>query len=455
MFFEDAADLFAQLYDTLPERLFAEDEEAEAWLDDEDVADIAASIETEAVEIGCVSAGLVERFLTVEQVERNTFAILLGLDRAFMQVDLTTATRDSAGVSELAARYLETGRYSTTAVEGAVVPKIVAPAQEHLIPQSMREAFAAVIRVPAGLPVKVDYEVLRVWPTRTEREAGLYVAAMPAFDRNELLLARRIPGPPACYSLRLQTPEDPLAWVHARLEALDATEAFVAVLPELAVTPELVGAWRTACQQTPAVDSRLRAIVIGSGPDCADEQVRPHNRAVVIDRATGEVLWHQDKQFRFQLEQDILDRWNLDELAPGPLEEWIIAGGELTVREAPGLRMTILVCEDLTELQTVGQAVAQLGVSHALCPVFSQAIRRYRWEQNHAGWLSQNAGVQTIVCNSQYIGDVEPDAEDPCGDVLVVSDEIKLAPQSGCVEPILIRLTEHGAYLTEARSRNV
>lgn len=450
MYSTDPADLFSQLYDELDERLFARDEEAEMWLDDDSVREIAAEVEHEVVTSGRLSGETVERFLDVVEVDRNRFAILLGLDQAFLQADLIAGSYDEAWLVELTLRYLETGRYSTDGVRGAVLPKLVVPGQEHLLPESLREAFVAVIRVPPESPVPVEHIVLDDWLSRTVREAGLFVAALPAFDASADLLVKRMDVEPAAYRIRLVDTGDELDRVRAFVDALDQTEGILALLPEIALTPTLLSAWQQVCAAyPPPIGARLTWIVVGSGPEHNDSDRRPHNRAVVIERATGRIVWFQDKQYRFPLTDELIRRWNLQKLGKGPVEEWITVGGELRVVETPGLRTTVLICEDMTQLDTVGTACRDWGVSLALCPIFSQAMRKFRWERNHAAWLHQAVGVQTVVCNSQYVGDVEPEENDPVGDVLAVGVAVELAPQQHAAEPVLVRLTEHGVFIVQ------
>lgn len=353
-----------------------------------------------------------------------------------------------AGLTELTLRYLETGRLNTDVVQGAVLPKVAVPAQDHLLPESLRDAFSAVIRVAPDTPIAGAQELLDTWPSRTARENGLLIAALPAFDRTTSFEIERIERPVASYRVRIGTIADSESWVAERLEILDAAGSHIALLPELALTPALLAEWRKVCRVTELLPgNRLRWIVLGSGPETDNRGVRPRNRAVVIDRATGEVLWQQDKQYRFQLEQSHIDRWGLGELGQGPLEEWITVGASVTIAEAPGLRATVIVCEDLTELDTVGATIKAWGTSHAFCPIFSQAIRRYRWENQHGAWLLGHAGVQLVVCNSKWVGDAEPDFAEPCGDVLAISGDVRLERADGPLGTIVIRFTEHGVFI--------
>jgi hypothetical protein len=259
----------------------------------------------------------------------------------------------------------------------------------------------------------------------------------------------RVAAPTPSYRLRLGDGSDEEAWVAERLEALDAASATVALLPEVALTPSLLAEWQKACRtRRRAHGSRLRWLVLGSGPEHDLPDERPHNRAIVIDRATGTQVWTQDKQYRFQLDDGLIKRWKLDgRLGAGPLEEWITVGACLSVVEAPGFRGAVFICEDLTELDTVGATATAWGLSHAFCPIFSQAIRVFRWEQQHANWLERHAGIQTVVCNSQYVGDAEPEFGGPVGDVLAIAGRVVLAPQTSCREPTVLRFTEHGVLL--------
>lgn len=445
----DPADLFSELYDTLDDRLFATNDGAEDWLGDTSVLEISSEIEYETVTTGRVSETTVERFLDVVEVERNTFAMLRGLDLAFQQADLLGGTADSDGLNEHTLRYLETGRFSTGGIHGAVVPKYAEPGQDHLIPETLAGAFSALVRVPAETPLAVTHKVLDAWPSRTARQVGIYVAALPTFGPDDALTVERTDQGVPSYRLRLDDPADAEAWVQQRLDALDLSGALVGLLPEAALNPVLLPIWQKACRATPApAGSALRWLLVGTGPEHDTPQTRPHNRAVVLDRVTGDVTWTQDKQFRFQLEDDMIERWGLrDALAEGPLEEWIDAGAGLTIVEAPGFRAAIAICEDLTQFQHVGATAAAWGVNYLFCPIFSQAIRAYRWEQQAANSLYSAAGIHTIVCNSQWVGDAEPDLTQPVGDVLAFGAPPVLAAAEHPLAPVVVRFTEEGPIL--------
>jgi predicted amidohydrolase len=454
----DPADLFAVLYDSLPERLFALDGEAEDWLVDDAVSEIAALVEGEVAQSGRLSSDSLERFaVDVDQEERGRFAVMLGLDRAMEQLDLTAGTPDSGPLVELELRYLELGRLNTEAVAGAVLPKIVSPAQEHLLPESLREAFSAVIRVPADSAVPVRHHVNPdAWIRRGVRDGGLFVGVMPAFDRVDPLIVERVDGSAAsAYRLRLEDTGNERDWVEQRLTEIDQSGAQIVVLPEVALTPPLLAAWQTAMRASAQAAGRaVRWVVVGSGPERDDEGERPHNRAVVLDRASGSVVWQQDKQFRFQLESNIIRRWGLEEqLGEGPLEEWITPGAELVVVETPGIRLAIAICEDLEELDTVGAAARDWGVSHLLVPIFSQKIRRHRWEDKSAGWLLQHGGIRTVVVNSHWVGDVDPQADEEPVDALAVADEtlpVAIEPTTGIA---VFRFTADGVFLVGAAAQ--
>jgi hypothetical protein len=86
---------------------------------------------------------------------------------------------------------METGRFNTDQIEGVVLPKLVAPGQEQLIPESLREAFT-VIRVAACSPIPVEHTVFEASPSRTVRETGFFVSALPAFHASENLTIERV-----------------------------------------------------------------------------------------------------------------------------------------------------------------------------------------------------------------------------------------------------------------------
>src|SRR4051794_33888749 len=93
--FSDPADLFVQLYDGLDEAI-VRDPEAEAWLDDEGVSDIASLIEGQALETGRIDTEWLEESLDLDETPAHRFAVLHGLDLAFDSASLLTATHDQS-----------------------------------------------------------------------------------------------------------------------------------------------------------------------------------------------------------------------------------------------------------------------------------------------------------------------------------------------------------------------
>jgi hypothetical protein len=76
------------------------------------------------------------------------------------------------------------------------------------------------------------------------------------------------------------------------------------------------------------------------------------------------------------------------------------------VVEAGGVRLAILVCEDLARLHAFAGALHAHGVSLLLVPVFARPTKDRRWERARAEVYSDAIGSSVVVSNSLVIAEI-------------------------------------------------
>jgi predicted amidohydrolase len=216
--------------------------------------------------------------------------------------------------------------------------------------------------------------------------------------------------------------------VPAALAALDASGAQLAVLPEAALDDRLLEAWRDACRATEP-PGELRLLLVGTGPvtrgvdgcllagEVPDDELGtlPHNRAVLLERATGELVMAQDKQRGFSMDADYRRRNDLltegeDGEVCTTMDELITDSVGLNVLDSRGGRIAILICEDLGRVTDTGAVVHRAGVEIVLAPILAPPILPDRWQDSAAKYLTPD-GADVVVVNSIALGreDLDPD----------------------------------------------
>jgi predicted amidohydrolase len=148
----------------------------------------------------------------------------------------------------------------------------------------------------------------------------------------------------------------------------------------------------------------LRLVVAGSGN--LDGSDPPANEAVLLDGRTGEVLVRQRKVHPFNFSPDDLALWGLGDRLTAPADEDLSRGERLCVVEAGGVRLAILVCEDLARLHAFAPALHAHGVSLLLVPVFARPTKDRRWERARAEVYSDAIGSSVVVANSLVIAEI-------------------------------------------------
>ena len=391
---EDYADLFCELFDRLDlDQFYAE---GEAWMADARLAATAA---------GAERAALDGQPVAVPEGAPQTFAALLGLDRALAHVSPLAGAAAPPALTEYALRYAESGRFDSGALPGALLPRFARPGRRGQLPDDLADAFGFVLRVDAAGWDGCDHAALpaRSRLTRPERQAGLRVATAPMIrepDEMEWQMQER--SGLRFYRIHPADREPTRARVDKVIAAWDEHDVAIGVVPELCLSRALLERWQAALAARPgAGTSRLRLVVAGSGN--LNGAAPPVNEAVLLDARTGEVLVRQRKVHPFNFSPEDLELWGLTDRLTAPIDEDLSRGERVSVIEAGGVRMAILVCEDLARLHTFAAALHAHGVSLLLVPVFARPTKDRRWERARAEVYCDAIGSTVVVANSLVI----------------------------------------------------
>ncbi len=98
----------------------------------------------------------------------------------------------------------------------------------------------------------------------------------------------------------------------------------------------------------------------------------------------------------------------------------------MTIVEAGGARLAILVCEDLARLHAFAARLHAHGVSLILVPVFARPTKDRRWERARAEVYTDAVGAHVVVANSLVVAEI-------LGTPAPVGTAIAVAPGSAAV----------------------
>ncbi len=392
---EDYADRFCELFDRLDPAEFRV--EGEAWMADATVAAIAAEVR---------EAALHGEPVTGRDGGRETFAVLLGLDAALATVNPVSGAVAPAALTELALRYAGSGRLDSGALPGALLPRFARPGRRGQLPDDLADAFGSVVRVAAAAWNGCDHAVVpaRARLTRPDREAGLRVATAPMIrEPDELHWEIEERSGLRFYRIHPADAEPTHARVGTVVAAWDEQEVAIGLAPELCLSRALLERWQETLA-TRGGRGRLRLVVAGSGN--LDGASPPANEAVLLDARTGEVLVGQRKVHPFNFSEQDLELWGLADRLTGPIDEDLSRGARVCVVEAGGVRLAILVCEDLARLHAFAALLHAHGVSLLLVPVFARPTKDRRWERARAEVYADAVGSTVVVANSLVIAEI-------------------------------------------------
>ncbi|MFC8126844.1 hypothetical protein [Streptomyces sp. NPDC057302] len=215
---------------------------------------------------------------------------------------------------------------------------------------------------------------------------------------------------------------------------LDDSGAEIGVMPESALSPALLDHWATHFDKDPE-GSRLRWVLLGTGP--LGEGEPPPNRAVLVDRSTGETILTHDKMHGFTMGKGQADRWQLPvRTEHETAAEYLERGDVVTVAETAIGRVAVLICEDIKQSTDWEAPLRAFGVSHLFVPLLSSPISRKipRWDRLAAERCVEVIGAWVVLANSLAVGARMDLPADNCYNVLVVGPRLPRSLDNGdCV----------------------
>jgi predicted amidohydrolase len=401
----EPADHFCRLYDEVDVQQLLD--HAEAWRADPATERTARWLRDE------VLAGRYDARRTAGAIAaaldpgRQRIAHLRGLDLAFQEASPTLGARPPRALTAMVQRYTLLGRFNTEAVAGGLVPRFAAPGRRGQLPDALADLFGAVQRVSPACWESVDHIVfpMRSRFTAPERTAGALVGCAPMIaDPDEMNWEAEERDGLRFYRIAVKATPAVRARIESLVESFDSDGVQIAVLPELVASRELLAAWQDLLRRRAIPPhSRLRWVLIGTG-DIEPRGSRPVNAGAVLDARTGELLLQQRKQHPFNIKPGELRDWALPLPTDHQLDEDLRRGHRLVVAETGLGRLGILVCEDLARVAGLGATIRELGMSHALAPVFSKPTLEHYWEHSRAKVHADETGTSVIVSNSLVVG---------------------------------------------------
>jgi predicted amidohydrolase len=410
----DPAALFIELYDQLPEEVFLGSDPIQ-WKGDREVRRDAQRVCDHIQKWGEADPKQVERII-YEGGHRGRFAVLTGIDMALEIINPWTPSFEYGNLAKLARRYAQYSRLDEPSDDGALLPRCAYPGRP--AGPGKKALYFGLHRVTPESWARIRHERLpaKRGPSLTAGEK-IKVGCAPlleTFADVKIEILRQ--GHYNEFDLTAVNTESLRNRISSVIRKLDDSEAVIGIIPEGALTDELLKYWQQQVVSTTAYSrehgGKLRWLLVGTGPLGADDP--PPNRAVLIDRRSGKEILSQDKLSAFVLSVEQAIWWNLPgEPISRPAYEHITRGSAVTVLETSLGRLAIVICEDLSQTTDWKRELVECGVSHLFAPIFSDPIREYRWVRRDVENLLSDTGAWLIVANSLVVqSTMDPMAHD-------------------------------------------
>ncbi|TDC52715.1 hypothetical protein E1281_18770 [Actinomadura sp. KC345] len=409
----EPADLFVHLYDSIADDVF-QSWTATRWYAEERVRRKANEIADAVLEHGVLDPAQTARTIAMRG-DQGAFTILLGLDIALAHASPYAPYHDAPALAGVLVNYLTEGKLNGPGTTGALLPRCAFPGRPH--GKRSKAEFFGVHRVPQAEWDRIDHTVLpAVNDPHFSRDEPVTVGCAPVletFDDVDIEFGER--DGMTVYRLRPMDSSGLRSRIKAIVRRLDESGAQLAVMPEASLSDALLEHWKEVAFDTAGRDRDrrpLRFILLGSGPLGADDP--PPNRAVLLDRWTGQELLVQDKLFGFTLDSGQMRLWRLPD-APdaGTAVEYARPGTRISVLDSSLGRLAVLICEDLGRSIGWERELEACGVSHLLVPIFSKPILEHRWEDQASERQVAGLGSWVTVSNSLAVGAAIPDEDLP------------------------------------------
>jgi len=193
--------------------------------------------------------------------------------------------------------------------------------------------------------------------------------------------------------------------------AIRASDATIAIFPELVLNAELMADLQSALYETRKRGSALQWVIAGSAqPSPEVGSVWPvANEAWVLD-SLGNVLvdpssdaWKQRKTHRYKLDKTAQARSGLEHFFPAPLvdrEEAIAIGNRLLFFEDRSGRYAVLICEDSARFARYLDAIRRLLPRVLFVVLMDSPLVEDRWPFEVADSFVTETGGHVVIANS-------------------------------------------------------
>jgi predicted amidohydrolase len=390
------------------------------WRGDRAVEGATARLADAIVEAGYVTEGQLAEAL---RGHRQAFVFVRAVDRAFATIDPYHGVRHHGRLGPFCDHLDRWGRYNSEPRNGAVLPRRTFPSRPQRVPDHESEHLLSLMLVPP-LPSHLHMRRLAAaydFPETFRAKSELVVGCVAFIGGVDELEVERIDLRDSWYSIRARSGSQySELWksrIEATLKALDKSGAHLGVLPELALTDEILELWKDVLLSMPRPSgSDLEWVLVGSGPITVNANwAQQPNRAVMLHRDTAERIHVQDKCEPFTIDDRQLRDWGLTpHLGQGPLAEWMRDERDRYVLETRVGRLAVLICEDHGRLLTVGAELAAVAPTHLFIPIFAPPILRYRWQEQAAEQFANSTGSVSVVVTSYALASEQP-AQAPAG----------------------------------------
>lgn len=191
-----------------------------------------------------------------------------------------------------------------------------------------------------------------------------------------------------------------LALMPRAVAALRGSGCDIAMMPELVLREDLIGAWGAMLRAQGGPD--LRVVLLGTGLTPGG-RLRRTNDAVVVNVDTGLPVGRYSKRFPFMVTGGTIGHWGIDPELPqagAPYREDISPGNRPIILETIAGRFTIVICEDLKRMAAIGQDLLAVDPTVLLAPVFGLELTAEGWQ----GWAQTAAQAALEVAASVVVG---------------------------------------------------
>jgi predicted amidohydrolase len=397
----DAADFFALGYDILASDQYVPSFAqgiVDEWYVEEAVQQRRRQVRDQVLATGRLSAADAR---AADGGGPELLATLLAIDDAFAEVLFPPDTGCSEGMYDYVERWEERRILNTSASPGALLPRWSRPGRASGGSlRHPRDPFAYLTRVPEPLWSRCRHVVIPRYHDVACESYDVRVACLPFLENLDELDLQVIPeGPHRGY--RAQAADQPAlaARVSTALDALVESGADIALLPECALSPNLLAVWREVLKGRRT--GRLKWLMAGTGLFDRGHP-RPASTAILLSTRDGALIGSQDKQFGFSLQPHQIQNWGLNRIPQDDRvwDESISVGTELTIFDSSKLRAAIAVCEDASRTDTLAPSIRESGVTLLMVPIFAREIDRQGWEESSGQLHMLESGAHVVISNS-------------------------------------------------------